>query len=174
MHQVFLDLINLNITLFAEDDTNTGIKKIDEEISQNQSKIDSIIEELTLELADYEMDEYEILRKNGRVSRWVNVNNKGVFAFKIISNKEYQGIMQNQVEILKELNDCNNIIKFYGFISDGSKRYLVTEWAEYGNSREFYTNHKDRFDLRLKLRISLDIARGLNFLRNVEVNDNFY
>jgi serine/threonine protein kinase len=120
------------------------------------------------------MDENEIPRKNGRVSKWISVKNKGEFAFKIISNKECQRIMQNQVAILKELNDCNNIIKFYGFVSDGDKRYLVTEWAEYGNLREFYTNHKDRIDLRLKLRISLDIARGLNFLRNVEVNDNFY
>ena len=47
---------------------------------------------------------------------------------------------------------------------------MVTEWAEYGNLREFYTNHKDKFDLELKLRIALDIARGLNFLRTVEVN----
>jgi len=46
----------------------------------------------------------------------------------------------------------------------------VTEWAEYGNLHEFYTNHKSRFDLRLKLRIACDIARGLNFLRNVKVN----
>jgi serine/threonine protein kinase len=166
MHQVLLYLIN---SLLA---ANTGIKKINDEISQNQSKIDGIVEDLTLKLADYNMDENEISRKDGRV-RWVNVNNKGEFAFESISNEEYQRITRNQVEILKELNDCNNIIKFYGFVSDGDKRYLVTEWAEYGNLREFYTNHKDRFDLRLKLRISLDIARGLNFLRTAEVNDNF-
>ncbi|PKY53380.1 kinase-like protein, partial [Rhizophagus irregularis] len=46
---------------------------------------------------------------------------------------------------------------------------LVSEWAEYGNLREYYINYKDRFDIRLKLRISLDIARGLNFLRAVEI-----
>ncbi|RGB38190.1 kinase-like domain-containing protein, partial [Rhizophagus diaphanus] len=46
---------------------------------------------------------------------------------------------------------------------------LVTEWAEHGNLREYYTNNKDQFDLRLKLRMSLDIARGLNFLRAVEI-----
>ncbi|PKY59576.1 kinase-like protein, partial [Rhizophagus irregularis] len=62
-----------------------------------------------------------------------------------------------------------NIIKFYGLVSEGNKWYLVTEWAEYGNLREFYTNYKDRFDLKLKLRMSLDIARGLNFLRTVEI-----
>ncbi|PKY48254.1 kinase-like protein, partial [Rhizophagus irregularis] len=62
-----------------------------------------------------------------------------------------------------------NIIKFYGLVPDENTWYLVTEWAEHGNLREFYTNHKDRFDLRLKLRVSLDIARGLNFLRTVEI-----
>ncbi|RGB40253.1 kinase-like domain-containing protein, partial [Rhizophagus diaphanus] len=62
-----------------------------------------------------------------------------------------------------------NIIKFYGLTCEGNKWYLVTEWAEYGNLREFYTIYEDQFDLKLKLCISLDIARGLNFLRAVEI-----
>ncbi|RGB40246.1 kinase-like domain-containing protein [Rhizophagus diaphanus] len=141
----------------------TGIKKIDDETFQNQ-------EVHSLKLADYEIDGNEIPRKNGSLSKWVNVKNKNEeFAFKSISNKEYQMIMQNQITIFKKLHDCNNIIKFYGLISDGNKWYFVTEWAEYGNLREFYTNYKDRFDVKLKLRISLDIAHGLNFLSNVEI-----
>ncbi|RGB40259.1 kinase-like domain-containing protein [Rhizophagus diaphanus] len=58
--------------------------------------------------------------------------------------------------------------KIYG-ICDGNEGYLVSEWAEYGNLREYYTNYKDRFDIRLKLRLSLDIAHGLNFLRSKEI-----
>ncbi|CAB4446654.1 unnamed protein product [Rhizophagus irregularis] len=140
-----------------------GIKKIDEETFQNQ-------EIHLLKLADYERDENEIPRNNGSVSKWVSVKNKNEeFSFKNISNKEYQMIIQNQATILKKLHDCNNIIKFYGLVPNGNKWYFVTEWAEYGNLREFYTNHKDRFNLMLKLRISLDIARGLNFLRTVEI-----
>ncbi|PKY34682.1 kinase-like protein [Rhizophagus irregularis] len=68
----------------------------------------------------------------------------------------------------EKLHDWQNIIKFYGIISDGNQWYLVTEWAERGNLREFYQNKND-FDLKLKLRISLDIARGLNFLKTVEI-----
>src|SRR6266540_2525282 len=56
---------------------------------------------------------------------------------------------------------------------EGYKWYLVTEWAEFGNLREFYTNYENRFNNKLKLRISLDIVRGLNFLRSVEVNIKF-
>jgi serine/threonine protein kinase len=108
-------------------------------------------------------------RKGGRVTKWIDVRNKcGEFAFKDIS--EYKNIVQNQVTILKELHDCQSIIKFYGITCDGNKWYSVTEWAEYGNLREFYTNRKNLFNIRLKLRMSLDIARGLNFLRSLEVN----
>ncbi|RGB40251.1 kinase-like domain-containing protein [Rhizophagus diaphanus] len=145
------------------ENTKTGIKKIDDETFQNQ-------EIYLLKLADYERDENEISRNNGSVSKWVSVKNKDEeFSFKSISNREYQMIIQNQATILKKLHDCNNIIKFYGLVPNGNRWFLVTEWAEYGNLREFYTNHKDRFNLMLKLRMSLDIARGLNFLRTVEI-----
>jgi serine/threonine protein kinase len=139
-----------------------SIKRFDDEIGP-------------LKLSDYEMDENEKSRKNGCVSKWVSVKDKGQkLAFKSISNKEYQRIIQSQVAILKKLNSCNNILKFYGLVSNRNQWYLVTEWAEYGNLREFYTNHKERFDLKSKLRMSLDIAHGLNFLRNVKVNDKIF
>ncbi|GBC01440.1 hypothetical protein RclHR1_00420002 [Rhizophagus clarus] len=110
----------------------------------------------------------ETSRKCGRVAKWVDVKNKcREFAFKDIS--EIIGSVQKQVTILKKLHDCQNIIKFYGITYDGNKWYSVTEWAEYGNLREFYTNHKHLFDTRLKLRISLDIARGLNFLNRLGI-----
>jgi len=69
-------------------------------------------------------------------------------------------IMQNQVAILKELHNFQNIIKFYGYTIDRNKWYLVTEWAEYGNLRDFYTNYKNRFDLGLKLCVACVVARG--------------
>ncbi|PKC59122.1 kinase-like protein [Rhizophagus irregularis] len=139
------------------------------EPSQNQTKIDNIFQIRPLKLADYERDDNEKSRKNGRVTKWYKTTNKGAeFAFKTISENEDRKIVQNQITILKELHDWQNIIKFYGLISDGDQWYLVTEWAECGNLREFYQNKHD-FDLKLKLRISLDIARGLNFLRTVEI-----
>ena len=133
-----------------------------------QDKINKIFTVDKLKFSDYEQTDKEP-RKDG-VTKWVKVGNKAEeFAFKSISDKEDQKLVQNQVTILKELHNFENIIKFYGLTSNGNKHFLVTEWAEYGNLREFYTNHKDIFDIRLKLRIALDIARGLNFLRTVEV-----
>jgi hypothetical protein len=149
---------------------NTTMEKFMNENSQNQTKIDNIFRTHLLKFCNYERDYNEKPRKNGCVTKWYNIINKSEeFAFKTISEKEDQRILQNHVTILKELHDWQNIIKFYGLTCEGNKWYLVTEWAEFGNLREFYTNHKDRFDLKLKLRISFNIARGLNFLRAVEV-----
>jgi serine/threonine protein kinase len=136
-----------------------------------QVEIDEIFQAHQLEFNDYVKTDKKSL-KGVSVTKWVSVKNKDEeYAFKSISEKDKSSV-QNQVTILKELHDWQNIIKFYGLTNDGNKWYLVTEWAEHGNLREFYTNNKHSFDSnpKLKLSISLDIARGLNFLRTAEVN----
>ncbi|CAB4482496.1 unnamed protein product [Rhizophagus irregularis] len=135
---------------------------------KGQTKISDVFQVHPLEFSDYERDDNEKPRKNGRVTKWYEKTNKGAeFAFNTISGEDEE-VVQKQVAILKELHDWQNIIKFHGMTSDGNQWYLVTEWAERGNLREFYQNKND-FDLKSKLRISLDIARGLNFLRTVEI-----
>jgi hypothetical protein len=137
-------------------------------IESIQSKIDTIFTVRQLKISDYEKTDKE--REGGRVTKWVDIKNKGEeFAFKIVYETVKLNV-QNQIAILKELHDWRNIIRIYGLTCEGNEWYLVSEWAEYGNLREYYTNYKDRLNLRLKLRMSLDIARGLNFLRAVEVN----
>ncbi|UZO15506.1 uncharacterized protein OCT59_006926 [Rhizophagus irregularis] len=147
---------------------NYNDKTVNDKLKQMiQSKIDKIFAVRQLRISDYEKTDEE--SRKGRVTKWVNVRNKGEeFAFKIITEKERANV-QNQVTILKELHDWQNITRIYGLTCEENKWYLVSEWAEYGNLREYYINYKDRFDIRLKLRISLDIARGLNFLRAVEI-----
>ncbi|RGB33204.1 kinase-like domain-containing protein [Rhizophagus diaphanus] len=150
---------------------NNTMKKFMDETSQNQTKIDNIFQVYPLKSSDYESDDNVKTRKYRRagVTKWYKTTNKGeVFAFRTIYSYMDHMFVQNKVTILKELHDWQNIIKFHGIISDGDQWYLVTEWAERGNLREFYQNKND-FDLKSKLRISLDIARGLNFLRTVEI-----
>jgi serine/threonine protein kinase len=137
-----------------------------------QSKIDEIFQAHQLKISDYVKTGKES-RKGGSVTKWVSVKNKDEeYAFKSISEEDKSSV-QNQVIILRELHNWQNIIKFYGLTNDENKWYLVTEWAEHGNLREFYKNNKNSFDPKLKLSISLDIARGLNFLRTAEVNIKF-
>ncbi|PKC03118.1 kinase-like protein [Rhizophagus irregularis] len=64
---------------------------------------------------------------------------------------------------------CQNIIKFYGLTSNGVKTYLITEWAENGNLRNYILNRGQNIELKLKIRIAYDIAKGLNFLDSVKV-----
>ncbi|GBB83353.1 hypothetical protein RclHR1_10080006, partial [Rhizophagus clarus] len=138
------------------------------DLKKYQSEIDEIIQAHQIVFSDYVKTDKEPCTE-GNVTKWVNVNNKyEEYAFKNISEKDKFSV-QNQVRILRKLHDWQNIIKFYGLTYDGSKWYLVTEWTEHGNLREFYTNNNNSFDPKLKLRISLDIARGLNFLRTVEI-----
>ncbi|PKY30539.1 kinase-like protein [Rhizophagus irregularis] len=144
-------------------------KQLDNEYNQkkSQSKIDEIFQAHQIIFSDYKKTDKKP-RKDGIVTKWVSVKNEDEeYAFKSIS-EENKISVQNQVIILRELHNCQNIIKFYGLTNYENKWYLVTEWAEHGNLREFYTNNKNLFDPKLKLRISLDIARGLNFLRTVE------
>ncbi|POG80836.1 hypothetical protein GLOIN_2v222960 [Rhizophagus irregularis DAOM 181602=DAOM 197198] len=145
-------------------------KQMDNEYNQkkSQSKIDEIFQAHQLIFSDYKKTDKKP-RKDGIVTKWVSVKNEEEeYAFKSIS-EENKISVQNQVIILRELHNWRNIIKFYGLTNYENKWYLVTEWAEHGNLREFYTNNKNSFDTKLKLRVSLDIARGLNFLRTVEV-----
>ncbi|GBC09488.1 hypothetical protein RclHR1_08900002 [Rhizophagus clarus] len=143
-----------------------------------QSRIDEIFSVgKLLNFSDYEKTDVEPRPprkdgqdgRDGRVTKWVKIKNKSEeFAFKIVSEEERSNI-QNQVTILKELSDWQNIARVFGLTCEGNKVYLVSEWVEYGNLREYYTNNKVRFSIELKVRVSLDIARGLNFLRAVEI-----
>src|SRR5207248_4550388 len=120
-----------------------------------------------------EVDEYEgkadkKIRKFKRIKKGIN----DFVALRLVadeaSNEEAKNNIKSQVTILRKLEECHNIIQFFGLTTpDNSKWYLVTEWAELGNLREFYKNYT--FDIKLKLLFALDISRGLNFLRAVEV-----
>ncbi|CAB4415477.1 unnamed protein product [Rhizophagus irregularis] len=141
------------------------LDKVDNQ-KKYQSKIDEIFQAHEIIFSDYKKTDKKP-RKDGIVTKWVSAKNEDEeYAFKSIS-EENKISVQNQVIILRELHNWQNIIKFYGLTNYENKWYLVTEWAEHGNLREFYTNNKNSFDTKLKLRVSLDIARGLNFLRTV-------
>jgi len=81
--------------------------------------------------------------------------------------------LKNQVAILKKLKECHCIIQFFGLTTHDDKWYLVTEWADFGNLREYYIEYGP-LDVKLKLRFARDIARGLNFLSAAQVIISFF
>ncbi|GBC03860.1 hypothetical protein RclHR1_05370005 [Rhizophagus clarus] len=136
--------------------------------TKNQDKIDNLFQEGRLKINDY--DEKSEARGN-KVRKWIDKKYGEEVAFKCVAdekdNEDYKNSVKNQVTILKKLKDCESILKFYGLTCDGEKWYLVTEWAEFGNLREYYSRYD--FDVKKKLRFAVDIARGLNFLRAIEI-----
>ncbi|GBC13887.2 kinase-like domain-containing protein [Rhizophagus irregularis DAOM 181602=DAOM 197198] len=136
--------------------------------TKSQDKIDNVFHEERLKINEYE--ETDVAR-GSRVRKWIDKKYSKEVAFKCVADEkdteEYKNSVKNQVTILKKLKDCDSILKFYGLTCDGEKWYLVTEWAELGNLREYYSTYD--FDVKTKLRFAIEIARGLNFLRAIEI-----
>ena len=76
-----------------------------------------------------------------------------------------------ELAILSNLGRCDYIINFYGlsFSKDGNT-FGVFGWAENGNLRELY----EKFDIEWprKLKIALNICRGITFLHGWLVKNN--
>ncbi|PKK72894.1 kinase-like protein [Rhizophagus irregularis] len=134
-----------------------------------QKRIDNIFRISSLPFEDYEeADEEGRGYKIYKLRKYVHIKTKDEFAFKVVDPSHINEV-KNQVTILMKLKDCQNIINFYGLTSDGFKTYLVTEWAEKGSLREYILNHEQNIDLKLKIKIAYDIAKGLNFLNSVKM-----
>src|ERR1043165_9817231 len=79
---------------------NQTMEKLNNE--ENQAQIDKIFQLHPLRLSDYEVTNEEP-RKFG-VTKWVNVKNNEIFAFKRFFDIENPRIIQNKVAIFKELH----------------------------------------------------------------------
>lgn len=75
--------------------------------------------------------------------------------------------IQGHLAILGKLQNSPHIIKFFGLSYSGSGRVLVLEWAEHGSLKDLY----NKYDIKWhgKVRMALEICRGLSFLHNCNV-----
>ncbi|RIA78725.1 hypothetical protein C1645_842496 [Glomus cerebriforme] len=137
----------------------------------DQSKIDNIFQETPLQFGDYR--EIEDGYRTERLRKYVYIKTGEEYAFKAIDNYQINNV-KNHVTILKKIKDCQNIIHFYGLTSGGSKTYIVTEWAENKNLREYISERGSNIETRLRIRIAYDIAKGLNFLNSVNVRNSVF
>ena len=84
------------------------------------------------------------------------------------SNKIKQ--VKNQVTVLKHIQICQNVIRYYGFTQESEDRYyLITEWAENGKLSEYISQRGQDIKVEQRLRFAYDVAKGLNFLNAVKV-----
>ncbi|CAB4442957.1 unnamed protein product [Rhizophagus irregularis] len=132
-----------------------------------QNKIDIIFPTFFLPFDDYE-EIYEQNRSD-RLRKYVHVKTREEYAFKVVQEHIDENDIKNKLIIFTKLKDCQNIIDFYGLTISESRTILVTEWAEKGNLREYILNYEQTIDLKWKLKIACDIAKGLNFLHSVRM-----
>ncbi|CAG8535514.1 3232_t:CDS:10 [Gigaspora rosea] len=88
------------------------------------------------------------------------------YAFKKITDDKKRDLSQH-VAILKELEDSEYIVRFYGIAVSSNELdyYFVTEWMENGNLRDYYTNYK--LDWNKRFEFAIDICRGIAFLNAI-------
>ncbi|CAG8818728.1 27561_t:CDS:10, partial [Gigaspora margarita] len=150
----------------SEKNTLTTIKRIRDLRKRNEISIDA---QSFLNLDEYEPKFDYPQRGKSIHRRWSNIFLLD-YAFKEISqitNDQINNLNQ-QIAILKGLENSEYIVRFYGIaLSPDKKCYLVTEWMENGNLREYYKKYK--LDWNKKFEYAIDICQGIAFLNAVEI-----
>ncbi|CAG8454087.1 7563_t:CDS:2 [Ambispora gerdemannii] len=161
----YMALLQFTITIDAKSQQQKDREVIEEDM--NDFKNVYVIEDKPLSIS-----EFYPLRENteGKVQKRRRKTDYTDVAFKEVTLTDgLESDIQTQVTILKKLRDSPNIIQFYGLANENHKKYLVTEWAQYGNLREFYESQPPLFDWKRKIEFALDICRGLSYLQAVNI-----
>ncbi|CAB5342216.1 unnamed protein product [Rhizophagus irregularis] len=74
---------------------------------------------------------------------------------------------QRHFNILMKLSECKHILRFYGISMIECKNVMAFEWAELGTLRQLYL--KKHILWHYKVRIALEICRGLIFLQCADI-----
>src|SRR5581483_6713744 len=83
-----------------------------------------------------------------------DVATKPLIGFKL-SNNNVNAQLMTELAVLKKLNQCENIIKFYGITKLEIGFISVYEWAEGGNLKDYYEVQGNDFGWDDKLQIAL-------------------
>src|SRR3954451_23262097 len=83
------------------------------------------------------------------------------------AKSEQKKSIMSEILIFKRLKDCKHIIEFYGLVERDTGIYLVTQWADNGHLKKFYTEDHAMTHWSVKTKIAVDIARALTFLHSV-------
>jgi hypothetical protein len=151
---------------------------------QNQNKQRKLFDSSEVEESEPLLDGIQYRKTNlyrsKRIGKRISPDNFDECCFKEFSNssspsekfnnEQTQIEIRRQVNILKELKNSDHIIRFYGVAKEDTKYYLVTEWMEYGNLHEYYTNFRDNINLEIKIKFALDICRGVAYLHGCKVS----
>ncbi|CAG8524522.1 6989_t:CDS:2 [Ambispora gerdemannii] len=154
-----IEVVSTLVELFQQQATQSHFSK------SQQISVQQVLDEPELDLKDFTA----VLSNKKKVQRRKLIKDQKDVAWREIGSKTLNPtLLHTQVIILKKLQDSTNIIKYHGLAEESGKRYLVTEWAEYGNLKDFYTQ-RGPMDWKRKFDFAIGICRGLSYLRAVGI-----
>ncbi|CAG8714206.1 45660_t:CDS:2, partial [Gigaspora margarita] len=173
-HEKELKTVMLTIVRKKEEskteDFNTIYKILEDITEDNKSQELNQIQEIVKRQFDHDPNKipstlltdppYKSNLNNGNRIKKIYKNSIEVFCEPFTASKQ-------NVYILKELFECSNILKFYGFSEVDGREVMVFEWASFGSLKEVYERRPISWDLKIK--IAHDICKGLLFLKFVNV-----
>ncbi|CAG8438913.1 5151_t:CDS:2 [Acaulospora morrowiae] len=129
----------------------------------------NVLESVTINMGEFQ-DPPEQIRRGNKVHKKIRMGEEVAIKEIILINNDKRLINDiiSQVVILKKLKESQYILQFYGITKDANAIYMVSEWCEYGNLREFY-NEYGPLEWRTKSQLAVDISRGLTFLHAVSI-----
>jgi len=99
------------------------------------------------------IEDFEILQilgrsKYGFVSKVKSKLNQKIYAMRmtdisLIKDKEGKAILKNELEIINIL-DSPHIIKYYGYFNEGERFYIIMEFINNGNIKDYIFGYKDK------------------------------
>ncbi|CAG8785911.1 11039_t:CDS:2 [Dentiscutata erythropus] len=123
-------------------------KEIKEEQSINfyniRNPLKPVFQSLPKNAEAFNIQDYKVTEENPprgcNIKKWTN-GKKHIAVKEIDMNKFHDYTAEQigkQIDILRKLRRIPHIIEFYGTFTDKTKIYIVTEWLEYGNLKEYY------------------------------------
>ncbi|RHZ46439.1 hypothetical protein Glove_621g60 [Diversispora epigaea] len=171
------------------DNMTKFLEKIDDDIIDQNQKINIVLQEVSLmkerldhpdssnktEIKSTELGDPFVSKATDRRGKSLQVFKKIYKNFEVackpinLQNEDFNEVtkIQGELAILEKLRDAPNIIRFYGLSNVDNSKVMVFEWADHGSLRELYC----KYDIAWhgKVRIALDICRGLTFLHSREI-----
>ncbi|CAI2164338.1 13209_t:CDS:2 [Funneliformis geosporum] len=129
----------------------------------------NVLESATIKMTEIH-DPHETVKRGSKVYKKIRMGEDIAIKEKILGDdeKKLMNDILSQVVILKKLKESQYILQFYGIAQDANAIYMVTEWCDYGNLKEFYQDYGP-LDWHEKTQLAVDIARGLTFLHTVGI-----
>eukprot|EP01119_Soliformovum_irregulare_P021472 TRINITY_DN7153_c0_g1_i2.p1 TRINITY_DN7153_c0_g1~~TRINITY_DN7153_c0_g1_i2.p1 ORF type:complete len:1103 (-),score=306.90 TRINITY_DN7153_c0_g1_i2:47-3286(-) len=103
---------------------------------------------------------------NGKIVAVKRVYSSSIAVDDIQMSSEFMQDFLNEIQLMSGLQH-DNVLKFFGAsITKGDEIFLVIEYMEHGSLRDLLLRTEGQMDRKLKLRLAIDAASGMEYLHS--------